>query len=362
MDYIYILILIVSSFLISFMLVPVTISIAHHIGALSIPKDRHIHKQTTPLLGGIAIFLSYITVLVLGTMMKPLPFKVMSEQIPTILTASIILLLIGIIDDIKPIKPRYKLLGQIIAAIFIVYIGDMGIDRIFSFLPSAIDIEFAKILSVFWIVSVVNAINIVDGLNGLSAGVSIIYFATILVVASFTSANGIFAISIASVMIGSISGYLPWNFPKAKVFMGDAGSMLLGLIIAIMPFLGFKQVTMISLFIPMTMMIIPVYEIFSTIIRRLLKNKSISEADNGHVHYFLLDRTKNPVLSVCIIWTISILFSICAIVFEYYGLKIFLIVLIFLIIIIALAIILDKKFDKKKGVEQIYKTFYKKKK
>ncbi len=361
MDYTYILLLIIASFLVSFMLVPVTISIAHHIGALSIPKDRHIHKKVTPLLGGIAIFLSYMSVLVVGTMLKPLPFKVMSEQIPTILAASIILLLVGIIDDIKPIKPRYKLLAQIIAAIFIVYIGDMGMDRLFSFLPEAIDVELAKLLSIFWIVSVVNAINIVDGLNGLSAGVSIIYFATILVVASFTSANGIFAISIASVMIGSIAGYLPWNFPKAKVFMGDAGSMLLGLIIAIMPFLGFKQVTLISLFIPMTMMIIPVYEIFSTIIRRIINKKSISEADNGHIHYFILGRTKNPVLTVCIIWAISALFSISAIVFEYYGVKIFLITFVALIIIIFFLIVLDKKFDKKKGVEQIFRMFYKKK-
>ncbi len=347
--------LILSSFVLSFVLVPITINIAKHVNAISVPKDRHIHKKSTPLLGGLAIFLSYMVILVISVSYSNFEFLIVGRQLPIILAASVLLLLVGIIDDINPIKPRHKLIVQIIVAILIVYVGDIRIDQFLSFLPTKLDAELTRILSVFWIVSVVNAINIVDGLNGLSSGVSIIYFATILVVSLYTGVGGTFVITLCALMIGSISGYLPWNFPKSKVFMGDAGSMLLGLIISIVPFLGFKKVTLISLAIPMSMMIIPVFEIFATILRRLLKRKSITEADNEHVHYQLLSRTNNPVIAVVIIWVISGVYSVCAIIYEVYGLKMFIIAVTISTCLITLLNILDKKHKIFKTIMTLYK-------
>lgn len=331
--------------LISYLLVPITIKIAYHIKAVSIPHSRHIHTKAMPLLGGLAIFLAFI----IGFMIFSTPYvystRTVVYEIPAILISSILILLLGVIDDIKPLSAKFKFVVQVIIALVIIYYGNLKIDGVFNFLPSTVDSIFSIILTVFWIVSVINAINLVDGLNGLSAGVSAIYFGTVLAVYAFGGYATQFALLLAALMFGATLGYLPWNFPKAKVFMGDAGSMFLGLMIAIIPLLGFKQVTLVSLFLPMIMMIVPVFEIFTTVVRRKLNNKSLGEADADHIHHQLLRATNSPVKAVLLIWGISMLFSIDAVILEV-GNFTFGIVLFIILVFAAVGLVqLSKEFN-----------------
>lgn len=319
--------------LISYVLVPVTIKIAHHVNAISIPHSRHIHTKAMPLLGGIAIFLSFLFGFMIFGTPEHFSQRTLTYEVPAILISSIITLLLGIIDDIKPIRARTKFSVQLLIAFIVVFYGKMRIDGIFDFLPLYVDMVISILLTIFWIVSVINAINLVDGLNGLSAGVSAIYFGTVIVLFFMGGSVTKFSLLIASLMLGATLGYLPWNFPKAKVFMGDAGSMFLGLMIAVLPLLGFKQVTLVSLFLPMMMMIAPVFEIFSTVLRRSLNNISLGEADDNHIHHQLLRATKSPVKAVLIIWFVSALYSIDSIILEIGNEKVGMVIFIILTII-----------------------------
>lgn len=331
--------------LISYILVPITIKIAYHVNAISIPHSRHVHTKAMPLLGGIAIFLSFIFGFLLFNTPQLFSQRTLVYEIPAILIASTITLLLGVIDDIKPIKARTKFVVQLIVALIIIFYGQMRIDGIFSFLPFYIDKTISIILTIFWIVSVINAINLVDGLNGLSAGVSVIYFGTVIVLFFVGGSVTQFSLLLATLMFGSTLGYLPWNFPKARVFMGDAGSMFLGLMIAVLPLLGFKQVTLVSLFLPMLMMIVPVLEIFSTVLRRSINNVSLGEADNDHIHHQLLRATNSPVKAVLIIWVVSLLYSIDSIILEIGNDVIGLIIFVILTIIAVSFLQLSQEFN-----------------
>ncbi len=339
------LIIVVVCGLASYLLVPITIKIAEHIKAISIPHSRHIHTQPMPLLGGLAIFISFLFGFLIFAEPYNYSIRVVSYEIPSILIASIIILLLGIVDDIKPLRARTKFFVQVLVALVIVFFGKLKIDNTFEFLPDSIESIFGIVLTIFWIISVINAINLVDGLNGLSSGVSVIYFATVLALYFLGGIATQFALLIAATMLGATLGYLPWNFPNAKVFMGDAGSMFLGLMIAIVPLLGFKQITLVSLFLPMLMMVVPVFEIFSTIIRRTINNQSIGTADNNHIHHQLLRVTNSPTKAVIIIWTISILFSINSIILELGNTTIGIIIFIILAIFSIGLLQLSKEFN-----------------
>ncbi len=331
--------------LLSYILVPITIKVAHHVNAISIPHSRHVHTKATPLLGGLAIFIAFLFSFMIFSNPGAYSQRTLMFEIPAILISSIIILLLGVIDDINPIKARTKFATQVVVALVIIYFGKLRIDGIFDFLPPFVDTSISIVLTIFWIVSVINAINLVDGLNGLSAGVSSIYFFTVLAVYFFGGSATPFALLLSALMLGATLGYLPWNFPKAKVFMGDAGSMFLGLMISIIPLLGFKQVTLVSLFLPMLMMIVPVYEIFSTVLRRKLNNQSIGEADSDHVHHQLLRATKSPVKAVMLIWFISILFSIDSIILEVGNFTVGMIIFIVLICASVALLQLSKEFN-----------------
>ncbi len=348
--------------LIAYILVPITIKVAKHVRAVSIPHSRHIHTKPTPLLGGLAIFISFLIGFIMFVDPTNYSLNTISYEIPAILIASILILLLGIIDDIKPLKARIKLLTQIFVAIIIVIFGQLRIENVFSFLPEVVDTTISVILTIFWIVSVINAINLVDGLNGLSAGVSAIFFATVLTLYFLGGIATPFSLLIASTMLGATLGYLPWNFPSAKVFMGDAGSMLLGLMIGILPLLGFKQITVVSLFLPMMMLVVPVFDIFTTIIRRTINNQSIGEADSDHLHHQLLRATKSPTKAVLIIWGVSILFSIDSIILELGKSSIGIIMFIILATLSIGILQLSKEFNNENSLSRQLIKKYKNKK
>lgn len=298
----YLITIILVTFLTSVVLVPIVKKIAIHIGAMDMPNARKVHKVPMPRLGGLAIFLSFLFGYIL--------YGEVTTQMISILISSFILVILGIFDDINPIRARYKFIVQIIAALIAVVYGHIYFTEITIF---GLHLHFSNyvgyLLSCLFIVAITNAINIIDGLDGLASGISSIYFITIATIAFVLNRLGGLDIILCLLMIGSTLGFLVYNFPPAKIFMGDSGSYFLGFMISIIALLGFKVATFTSLIVPVVILAIPIFDTVLAIFRRLLKGQNIMKADKEHFHHQLLKMKYSPVASILIIYAIDILFA-----------------------------------------------------
>lgn len=299
-----------STFMVVFLITPYIINVSHHIKALDIPDERKIHKKPMPRLGGLGIFLGFL----LGYML----FGHNTSTMNSVLIGSFIIVLTGVMDDIKPLRANTKFLGQIAAALILVFYGDMLISKISAF---NIVLEFgmwAYPLTIFFILGCINCINLIDGLDGLASGVSVIYFLTIGIITLIMGEVGLNYVLIF-IMLGSTLGFLVHNFNPASIFLGDSGSMFLGFMISVIALLGFKNVTLTSLFIPLMLLAIPILDTLFAIIRRTLKGEEISKPDKFHIHHQFLNRNFGPRTTVLIIYFINILFAIASIIYVVKG-------------------------------------------
>jgi len=320
------------TFLASAILVPFAKKCALHINALDIPNQRKVHKVPIPRLGGIAIFGAFL----LGYML----FAKMSFQMLSILIGGFIIVFIGIIDDIKPISARTKFLFQLIAASVVAFYGHIVLDHIDVF---GLNLDFASPISYFitilFIVGITNAINFIDGLDGLCAGISSIYFLTISLIAFILNRKEGLDTILSLIMLGSTLGFLIHNFHPAKIFMGDCGSMFLGFTISIIALLGFKGATLTSLVIPISILAIPIFDTALAILRRLLKGEKISTPDKEHLHFQLLKMKFSMTATVLIIYGIDILFASISIFFVLGDQKIAMAIYIVLMILLIFLVV-----------------------
>ncbi|MFA7064433.1 MAG: MraY family glycosyltransferase, partial [Bacilli bacterium] len=231
----HILLIIGVTFFASLLLVPIIKKTALHVGAVDVPDERKVHKKPIPRLGGLAIFLAFLTGYIF--------FAEHNVQMLSILIGSFIIILLSIFDDIKPIKARYKFIIQILASSVVVLYGNISLTEISAF---GINLSFeawSYPLTIIFITAIINAINFIDGLDGLAAGVSTIYFATIAIIAFILNRIGGLDTILCLLMLGSTLGFLVYNFNPASIFMGDTGSMFLGFMIAVIALLGYKAAT-----------------------------------------------------------------------------------------------------------------------
>ena len=311
-DYKDAILIVVVTFLFSVLIMPVMKKIAKYINAMDIPRDnRRLHTDIVPKLGGLGIFLSFLLGYVL--------FGKQSVQMNSILIGSFIIILTGLIDDIHPLSVRYKLIGQFVAALLIPLYGNIVLTEIGAF---GISIEFGILsipLTILFIMAIINCINLIDGLDGLSGGISSIYFLTIGIIAlTLQNANGL-DVLLTFIMLGSTLGFLVHNFPPAKIFAGDTGSMFLGYIISIISLLGFKNVTLSSFIIPILLLFIPIFDTTCAIIRRLLKGESIGKPDKRLLHHQLMNMTSSTTKTLLIIYFVDILFAASSLVYVFKG-------------------------------------------
>ena len=290
------------TFLISFFLVFITKKLAHHIGALDMPNARKVHKVPMPRLGGLAIYGAFL----FGYM----AYGSITTQMISILIGSFIIVMLGLFDDIKSIRAKYKFLAQLVAAAIVVFYGRLYFTNV-SFLGLQLSFSHVvgQLISLFFIVGAVNAINLIDGLDGLCAGISSIYFITVAIIAFILNRLEGLDIILCLIMIGSTLGFLVHNFPPAKTFMGDCGSTFLGFMIAIIALLGFKVTTLTSLIIPVIILAVPIFDTVLAILRRIIHHKKIGEPDKEHFHHQLLKMRFSPRKTIIIIYAINILFS-----------------------------------------------------
>ena len=293
-------------FLFVALFMPIIKKVAVYINAIDVPNQRKVHKVPIPRLGGVGIYSGFL----LGYML----FGYESVQMNSILIGSIIIIMIGVVDDIRSVPAKYKFIGQLIVASIAVLYGGITIQDISAFGIYLNFGIFSKLFSIIFITSIMNCINLIDGLDGLAGGISAIYFLMIGVISILFHSTGLDMI-LTFVMLGSTLGFLVHNFYPASIFMGDSGSLFLGYIIAIISMLGYKNVTFTSLIVPIFLLAIPIMDALFAIIRRTLKHESIAMPDKSHLHHQLLRLNFSIKKAVLIIYTIDLLFAIASIIY-----------------------------------------------
>lgn len=337
---------IVVAFLISFAATPVVIGIAKKINAIDVPKDeRRVHKKPIPLIGGLAIFY--------GFLISVLCFCVIDESVIGIVLGAIVIVITGVIDDKYSLPAKVKLLMQIVAAVIVIA---FGIEMRYIENPITngyITLGWFSIpITILWIVGVTNAVNLTDGLDGLAAGISTIASLSLLILIMFTE-NINLAIMTAA-LAGASFGFIPYNFNPAKIFMGDTGSMFLGYMLACISVQGLmKTYTVISFAMPILVLGLPIFDTVFAIVRRLVTGRSIMSPDRGHLHHRLIDMGFTQRQTVAILYTLTAILCLTALVmFLKNTLRgLILVFAVILIIIISFAV-LDSKSELEENKKQ----------
>ena len=291
------------SFAFTFATTPLVRRFAFKIGAIDIPKDnRRMHKKPTPRIGGLAI--------IFGFTVATLCFAQPSRQLYGTLAGAAIIAVMGVIDDCKNLPAKLKFVIQIIAALVVVFAGDIKIDvftnpNFLSDNPYWVLPEWLSVtLTVIWIVFITNAVNFIDGLDGLAAGVSAIMSISLVFISIRVGEYSIAILGIA--LMGSCFGFLPFNFNPAKIFMGDTGSTFLGFMLATLSIQGvFKSYAVISFAVPLLILGLPLFDALFAMIRRILRGQSPMTADRGHLHHRLVDMGFSQKQTVFILYAIS---------------------------------------------------------
>ena len=282
----------VISMVIAYITSPLSIRIAHKLGVIDRPKDaRRVHKKPIPRFGGMAIFL--------GSMAAMSIPAGMNEKIKIAMIGGALMYLLGISDDIKNLKPAVKFIGQwgiatlvYVLGIRITFIGNyFGADVTGPHANVILSEGVAYIITVFWIVGITNAVNLMDGLDGLAAGCTAIMALSLAYVAYIHGMRlGSMPVCIALVAVaGGCLGFLPYNFSPAKTFMGDGGALYLGYMIAVLSVISpLKRATVVGALIPMLTLAVPIFDTSLAMLRRALRHESIMKADKGHLHHHLM--------------------------------------------------------------------------
>ena len=293
----------ISTFLLTF----VIRKLAFKFNFVDFPNQRKIHKEVTPRIGGLGIFIGAAIGL----------FYLQPEHIhlKAIGLGAIVIVITGILDDRFDIRPIVKLTGQLIAASFLISSG-LIIEKVTLPLIGMVDLgAFSVLITFLWVVGITNAINLIDGLDGLATGVSTIALLSMFVMALIDLQ--IFAAYLCIVIIGANLGFLYHNFYPAKIYMGDTGSNFLGYMIAVISMLGlFKNIALFSFVIPVIVLAIPIFDTLFAIVRRASKKQKIMMPDNQHIHYQLLRAGFSHRQTVIIIYGFSLIFGFLAIVFS----------------------------------------------
>lgn len=300
----------VIAFVISYILTPYIANVGKKQNLVDIPGHRKVHEEAIPNLGGIVIFFGFLLSLL---------FVVPIEgQNRILLIGGIIMLLLGIIDDIADLPPKYKFIIQLIPAIIVVIYNSHLVNLFITVQLKSLDLLGYLIypLFIFWIVGVTNSINLIDGLDGLACGVSIIALITLLILGLLFNLETLSIIIVALLL--SMMAFLKYNFYPAKIFLGDSGSTFAGFMIASISALWvIKSQNAFFLIVPIIILALPIFDTFFAIFRRFREHRPIFQADQGHLHHRLLSRGIEHKNVVLILWGICFIFSIVALIYVY---------------------------------------------
>jgi len=305
----------VVAIVIAFAATPHVKNLAYKVGAIDVPKDeRRMHKQPIPRLGGLAIYIAFL--------FSALIFGDIDRQMQGILLGSVMIVVLGVLDDIMTLKALPKFLVQIAAAGVAVYHGCIieffSNPNVFS-QTAYLNLGWLSVpVTIIWIVAITNAVNFIDGLDGLAVGVSGISTASLLVIALLVHELEICVFLAA--LLGACIGFIPYNKNPAKIFMGDSGSTFLGYILACLSVTGlFKMYAIISFAVPFLVLGIPIFDICFAFLRRIAKGQNPMKADRGHVHHRLIDMGFNQKQAVAICYMLTAILGLAAVLLTSSG-------------------------------------------
>ena len=314
------------AFITAFVITPHTMRLAKRVGAIDIPNDRRVNKKPMPRLGGLAVISGFLVSIIYLLITTSLEGKInlFGEEnyyfkLIGFFIGIIILGIVCYIDDVKGIPSYAKLTAQIVAAIIVVAFGIKIEDISIPFIEGKIEIGgvFSYILTVCWIVGITNAINLIDGLDGLSSGVTLISCLSLLMVFALNG-SPLIAIILITALAGAIVGFLPFNFSPAKTFIGDTGSNFMGFSLAIISILGVaKTYTALVLIAPIIILAMPIFDTLFAIFRRIIKGKSLKavfKPDKEHIHHKLMAKGYTQKQAVLIMYGITAILGMFAVI------------------------------------------------
>lgn len=288
--------------ILSAILTPIIKMIAIKLKVYAEINERTIHQGKIVRIGGVAIYIAFLVCMAI--------FRKADMTTNGILIGGSVMFLGGLIDDMITLKPRYKLLFEIVAAVILIVVGDVSLDTIR--LPFGIIIDWGVIsfiITFIWIIGITNAVNLMDGLDGLAGGVSTII---LIVIACLAVMDGRMDIQIVSLMLaGATLGCLFFNWHPASIFIGDCGALFLGFIISAISLNGFKSSTIMTLALPILLLMLPIVDTLGAIVRRKLSGHKFSEADKKHIHHLLMHRFGHR-NTVIILYIVTALFGFTA--------------------------------------------------
>lgn len=300
---------------ISFVTTPAVKLFAQKVGAIDVPnEERRVHDHPIPRLGGLAIFIAFLLSVVL--------FADVDRQVQGILLGAVVVVIVGVIDDIMPLPALLKFVVQIAAALIAVFHGVVieivSNPNIFS--PSEYLVLGAMSIpiTVIWIVAITNSVNLIDGLDGLAVGVSAIASVTMLVIAIVFAEENV-AVMLAA-LTGACIGFMPYNLNPAKIFMGDTGALLLGFVLSTVSIIGlFKFYAIISFAVPFLALGLPIFDTAFAFFRRICTGKNPMAPDRGHFHHRLIDMGLSQKQAVAILYSVSAILGLAAVVITTSG-------------------------------------------
>lgn len=311
------------AFITAYVITPYTMRLARKVGAIDMPSSRRINKKPMPRLGGLAVISGFILSVfyLLASMVIEGGFG-LSEHLIKLIGFFVGIFILGItcfIDDCKSINPFFKLLGQVLAALVVTASG-INIENFdIPFLNSIIQSHpwTSYLITIGWIVGITNAINLTDGLDGLSSGITLISCISLLMIFSLNGST-LLSIILITALAGAITGFLPYNFNPAKTYIGDVGSNFLGFALAVISILGVaKTYTAIVIIAPIITLGLPIFDTLFAIVRRVYKGKSLKaifQPDRGHLHHRLMDRGYTQKEAVFLLYGLTATLGVFAII------------------------------------------------
>jgi len=318
----------------TFLATPVVRRVSNRLGWIDHPSDRKVHPKPTPTAGGIAMYFGVVAGLLIGRVVPFLSdlYETTSE-LDAAIVASTAVVVLGIVDDTRGVSAVGKLAGQVLVAGLVVL---LGVQLLYFYFPGqgvlSLSPDLAVPLTVLWIVALMNAVNLVDGLDGLAAGMVAIAASAFFAYMVRTPGGGEVEASVAAllavVVAGVTLGFLPWNFHPAKIFMGDSGSLLLGLLLAVSTISGVGRnlegpsggdlaVIAIPVVVPLLVLAVPLLDVALAIVRRMRRGIGIAHADKEHIHHRLMDIGHSHRQAVLLMYLWSALISVCALVVAF---------------------------------------------
>jgi UDP-GlcNAc:undecaprenyl-phosphate GlcNAc-1-phosphate transferase len=312
--------------LVAYALTPAVEWLATRCGVLAHPGGRHIHRTPVPRLGGIAVYGGFLAAVFAGLpidrgiritadahrVLITIPFiPAFDRPVFGVLLGATLITLLGVADDIRGLSPLQKLAGQIAAALALIPFG-VNMDVLTNPLGGMLFLgPFGAAITVVWLVALCNVMNLIDGIDGLAAGIAAIAGGTVLVASYHRGDIGTAMLAVA--FTGSALGFLPYNFNPARIFLGDAGSMLLGYVLGSLSVLGtYKSYTALSLLVPLAALGVPVLDTALAISRRWRTRRPIFQADTEHLHHRLLRRGLSQRQTAVVLYLVTAILGVAA--------------------------------------------------